>query len=76
MSVEEFMLISAELHNPLLIDPEVSVEDADMIPPCSIIRFGSESGDFHFTTAYFESTSQVPSYWKDWVDAIVGVPEY
>ncbi|KAG5561577.1 hypothetical protein RHGRI_004580 [Rhododendron griersonianum] len=60
---------------PLSLVPEVSPEEADLIPPCSVLRFRVERGDIPSCFVNYEAVSQAPVHWGDWVEAILGNPE-
>ncbi|KAG5524671.1 hypothetical protein RHGRI_031372 [Rhododendron griersonianum] len=60
---------------PLSLVPEVSPEEADLIPPCSVLRFRVERGDIPSCFVNYEAVSQAPVHWGDWVVAILGNPE-
>ncbi|KAG5531172.1 hypothetical protein RHGRI_025958 [Rhododendron griersonianum] len=60
---------------PLSLVPEVSPEEADLIPPCSVLRFRVERGDIPSCFVNYEAVSQAPVHWGDWVEAVLGNPE-
>ncbi|KAG5540484.1 hypothetical protein RHGRI_020633 [Rhododendron griersonianum] len=73
--VEAFVPETDITEEPLSLVPEVSSEEADLIPPCSVMRFRVERGDIPSCFVNYEAVSQVPVHWGDWVEAILGNPE-
>ncbi|KAG5564755.1 hypothetical protein RHGRI_000830 [Rhododendron griersonianum] len=50
--------------------PEVPHEEADLIPPSSVLRFRVERGDIPCFVNY-EAVSQAPAHWGDWVESVL-----
>ncbi|KAF7146474.1 hypothetical protein RHSIM_Rhsim04G0141600 [Rhododendron simsii] len=60
---------------PLSLVPEVSPEEADLIPPSSILRFRVERGDVPSCFVNCEAVSQAPIQWRDWAESVLNNPD-
>ncbi|KAF7132948.1 hypothetical protein RHSIM_Rhsim09G0080200 [Rhododendron simsii] len=69
--VEAFVIETEILEEPLSLVPEVSPEEADLIPPSSILRFRVERGDVPSCFVNYEAVSQAPVHWHDWVESVL-----
>ncbi|KAG5540965.1 hypothetical protein RHGRI_021003 [Rhododendron griersonianum] len=56
---------------PLSLVPEVPHEEADLIPPSSVLRFRVERGDIPCCFVNYEAVSQAPAHWGDWVESVL-----
>ncbi|KAG5552148.1 hypothetical protein RHGRI_010300 [Rhododendron griersonianum] len=56
---------------PLSLVPEVPHEEADLIPPSSVLRFRVERGDIPCCFVNYEAVSQAPTHWGDWVESVL-----
>ncbi|KAE9445482.1 hypothetical protein C3L33_22621, partial [Rhododendron williamsianum] len=61
---------------PLSLVPEVPHEEADLIPPSSVLRFRVERGDIPCCFVNYEAVSQAPAHWGDWVESILDDPAF
>ncbi|KAE9444973.1 hypothetical protein C3L33_23129, partial [Rhododendron williamsianum] len=59
---------------PLSLVPEVPHEDADLIPPSSVLRFRVERGDIPCYFVNYEAVSQAPAHWGGWVESVLDDP--
>ncbi|KAG5536632.1 hypothetical protein RHGRI_024155 [Rhododendron griersonianum] len=59
---------------PLSLVPEVPHEEADLIPPSSILRFRVERGDVPCCFVNYEAVSQAPAHWGNWVESVLEDP--
>ncbi|KAG5524136.1 hypothetical protein RHGRI_030958 [Rhododendron griersonianum] len=59
---------------PLSLVPEVPHEEADLIPPSSVLRFRVERGDVPCCFINYEAISQAPAHWGDWVESVLEDP--
>ncbi|KAG5553173.1 hypothetical protein RHGRI_011143 [Rhododendron griersonianum] len=59
---------------PLSLVPEVPHEEADLIPPSSVLRFRVERGDVPNCFVNYEAVSQAPAHWGDWVESVLEDP--
>ncbi|KAG5524667.1 hypothetical protein RHGRI_031368 [Rhododendron griersonianum] len=59
---------------PLSLVPEVPHEEADLIPPFSVLRFRVERGDIPCCFVNYEAVSQAPAHWGDWVESVLDDP--
>ncbi|KAG5557745.1 hypothetical protein RHGRI_007862 [Rhododendron griersonianum] len=59
---------------PLSLVPEVPHEEADLIPPSSVLRFRVERGDVLCCFINYEAVSQAPAHWGDWVESVLEDP--
>lgn len=50
-------------------------EDADLIPPSSVLRFQVERGDIPSCFINYKATFQAPVHWRDWVEAVLANPD-
>ncbi|KAG5524519.1 hypothetical protein RHGRI_031250 [Rhododendron griersonianum] len=73
--VEAFVPEAEIPAKPLSLVPEVLPEEADLIPPSSVLHFRMERGDIHSCFVNYEATSHAPVHWRDWVEAVLGNPD-
>ncbi|KAF7126366.1 hypothetical protein RHSIM_Rhsim11G0176600 [Rhododendron simsii] len=62
--------------DPLLLTPEVTHEEADLIIPSSVLRFRVERGDIPCCFVNYEAVSQAPAHWGDWVESVLSSPDF
>ncbi|KAF7116967.1 hypothetical protein RHSIM_RhsimUnG0008800 [Rhododendron simsii] len=62
--------------DPLLLTPEVTHEEADLIIPSSVLRFRVERGDIPYCFVNYEAVSQAPAHWGDWVESVLSSPDF
>ncbi|KAF7151917.1 hypothetical protein RHSIM_Rhsim02G0094500 [Rhododendron simsii] len=62
--------------DPLLLTPEVTHEEADLIIPSSVLRFRVERGDIPCCFVNYEAVSQAPAHWGDWVESVLSSPNF
>ncbi|KAF7146582.1 hypothetical protein RHSIM_Rhsim04G0055800 [Rhododendron simsii] len=62
--------------DPLLLTPEVTHEEADLIIPSSVLRFRVERGDIPCCFVNYEAVSQAPAHWGDWVESVLSNTDF
>ncbi|KAI8530262.1 hypothetical protein RHMOL_Rhmol11G0042900 [Rhododendron molle] len=60
---------------PLFLVPEVSHEEADLVPSSSVLRLQVERKDIPSCFINYEAVSQAPVHWSDWVESVLGNPD-
>ncbi|KAF7121522.1 hypothetical protein RHSIM_Rhsim13G0108400 [Rhododendron simsii] len=60
---------------PLSLTPKAAHEEADLIPPSSILRFRMERGDVPCCFVNYEAVSHSPAHWSDWVESVLSNPD-
>ncbi|KAF7113508.1 hypothetical protein RHSIM_RhsimUnG0116700 [Rhododendron simsii] len=60
----------------LSLIPEMTHEEADLIPPSSVLRFRVERGDIPYCFVNYEAVSQAPAHWSNWVESVLSNPDF
>lgn len=60
----------------LLLAPEATLEDAELLTLASILRLRIERGDLLYSETHYGAFCNSPADWPEWVDDVLNTPAY
>lgn len=63
-------------NDTLLLAPEATLEDAELLTLASILRLRIERGDLLYSETHYGASCNSPADWPEWVDDVLNTPAY